>query len=436
MEYFKSFSQADIIELIQSTKRELFLCLPAIHSEVETAIGYLANSSNFDGKKIEIHILVDFDANTFRQGYGDFEAVERLWRGEFDVRTLPSNRISFIISDEVGYYLFMESRSMIPADKATINAIRIDPVSQVRLKRYFFSSEDQKAFEDELTNAIIEESILLNQAKTLVDQNIAPVSRISEEEIEEISEDLSANPPLNPDYKRLVEFYSNKFQYVRLKFEGSNLQHRKIELPAKALPIVDAALRERLETKLNLFDKKKYKSVFSPLEKFKEDIEALRKKYLKKVKSREESILNKLNKQIFNSDLNTLVQRITQVQKDLLMGTTNLINQTKENLLIELVNFLKENPKALFPDYPNLWQNNAEYVEELAKVKAKEIIFKIRWPEAHLLVSEFKLEAQYSDITIEDLKNKQFIAELKDCGLIKDEDVSQLAEFGKGIETR
>jgi hypothetical protein len=436
MEYFKSFSQQDLIDLIKSATKTLYLSLPAIHDEVHTAITYLSYSSSLNQKEVEIHILIDFDAKTFRQGYGDYQSVENLWRGEFDIITLRDNRISFIISDQVGYYLFLESRSMIPADKATINAIRIDPVSQVRLKKYFFRSANNKDFEDDLTNAIIEESILLKHVKELVDQNSAPVQEISEAEIEKVSKDLYADPPLHPDYKRLVEFYANKFQYVRLKFDGSNLQHRKIELPAKALPIADAALKERLETKLNLFDKKEYESVFSPLQNLKVEIESLRKEYLTKVKSREESLLNKLHKQDFEKGLKTLSTKIVNVQKELLSGIAKLINQTKGNLLTELKDFLKENPKTLFPSHPHLWQDNAEYIGESAKAKAEEIIFKIRWPEAHLLVSEFKLEVQYSDITFEDLKNKQFIEELKACGLIDEKDENQLAEFSKGIETK
>jgi hypothetical protein len=64
------------------------------------------------------------------------------------------------------------------------------------------------------------------------------------------------------------------------------------------------------------------------------------------------------------------------------------------------------------------------------------IIYRIKWPEAHLLVSEFKLEAQCRDITFESLKNKQFIEELMVCGFIDSEDESQLAEFSTGIETK
>ncbi len=436
MEYFKSFSQQDIIDLIQSTQKKLYLCLPAIHEEIDTAITYLDYSSSHEGKEIEIHILVDMDANTFRQGYGDFRSVEDLWKGGFDVRTLPDNRISFIISDEVGYYLFIESRSMIPADKATINAIRIDAVSQVRLKKYFFGSANNKDFENELTNAIIAESILLKKVDELVDQNQAHVKGITQADIEIVSKDLSANPPLHPDYKRLVEFYANKFQYIRLRFEGSNLQHRKIELPAKALPIADTELKERLETKLNLFDKKDYEEVFAPLQSLKNEIDQIREKYLTKVKSREESLLNKLEKQSFEKEIDKLKKGIIDIQKKLLVGVSKLINQTKTNLLKELTQFLKENPRTLFPEHPHLWENDLDYIQSSAESKATEIIYRIKWPEAHVLVSDFKLEAHYSDITFEDLKNEEFIKELKACGLIDAEDENQLAEFSKGIETR
>jgi hypothetical protein len=83
-----------------------------------------------------------------------------------------------------------------------------------------------------------------------------------------------------------------------------------------------------------------------------------------------------------------------------------------------LADFLEANPKALFPEHPHLWQDNLEYIRIAAKNKSEEIIFRIKWPDAHTLLDDFKLEVQFSDITFEDLKNEQFIGELKDCGLI------------------
>lgn len=436
MEYFKSLTQQSLVDLISSTKEHLFLCLPSIHKELADAITYLDHSASFDNREVGIHLLVDFDAQTFRQGYGDYKSLEDLIKGNFEVRTLKDNRISFVISDEIGYYLFIESRSLIPADKETINTVRIDPVSIVRLKKFFFSEAIKMDFEDELTNAIIEESKQLGKAKELLSQQIATVEELPEEKLTAVGEELKKNPPLNPDYKRIVEFYSNKFQYVKLKFEGANLQHRKIEIPAKALPIADANLKKRLETKLNLFDPAKAATDFSPLHKLKEKVLEVRTNYLTKVKSREESLLNKESKSDFEKVVNTLQNIINETKSKTLTQISEQISSTKKQLLVDLVEFLEANPKALFPDHPHLWQNNQEYIRSAANSKAEEIIYRIKWPEAHALVDDFKLEVQYSDITFEDLKNKQFIDELKDCGLINSADEHQLAEFSKGIETK
>lgn len=435
MDNFKTLTQNDLIDLIIATKKRLFLCLPSIHKELSDAIIKLSHSTNFEDRGADIHLLVDFDAQTFRQGYGDCQSIENLIKRGLDIRNLKDNRISFIISDEAGYYLFIESRSLIPADKETINAVRIDPVSIVRLKKFFFSGAIKMDFKDELTNAIIEESQQLEKADELASSQIASVENISDDDVVEVAENLKENPPLNPDYKRIVEFYSNKFQYAKLKFEGSNLQHRKIELSSKALPIADTDLKERLETRLNLFDPDKVEQSFSALNELKEKVEEIREEFLTKLKSRDESLLKKLKKKEFQTAVDALDATINETKNKTLSNIAEQIESTKKQLLVDLAEFLEANPKALFPEHPHLWQNNPDYIRSLAKSTAEKIIYRIRWPEAHTLVDKFKLEVQFSDITFEDLKNKQFISELKEKRIINSDDEHNLAEFSRGIET-
>lgn len=399
MEYFKSLTQSQLIVLVQSTQKALYLCLPSMHKEMADAIAYLAYTRDVEGIEVGIHLLIDFDAQTFRQGYGDFQSIESLITGNFEVKTLNDNRISFIISDDTAYYLFIESRSLIPADKETINAVKVDPVSMVRLKQYFFSSAEKMNFEDELTNAIIEESKQLAKATELLIANSAAVSDIMEEEIERVSRDIKNNPPLNPDYKRIFEFYSNKFQYVSLRFEGSNLQLRKIEIPPGALPIADAFLKQRLETKLNLFDPYD-DDKFVSLQSLKIEVAAIRKLYLTKVKSRDESLINKLNLYNFNSDIESLKKALVELKAQMLTEVDLKISEARDYLLFNLIEFIDE----------------------------------IHWPKADILMDEIKLEVKFSDITLEDLRNPQFVSELKNAGLITDEDENQLAEFSKGFK--
>lgn len=434
MEYFKSLTQAEIEQIILSTKESLYICMPAIHEELESAIKDLDNSNSNSKTEIKIHILIDFDSQTFRQGYGNFKSVEDLINGGVDVKCLKDNRISFIISDNIGYYLFIESRSLIPADKKTINAVKIDPVSIVRLKKFFFTETVNSDFQDDLVNAIIEESKQLKNTNDLLSEQIASVTEISKIEIESVSEVLKKNPPIHPDFKRIVEFYSNKFQYVKLKFDGANLQHRKIVIPSKALPIMDADLKKRLETKLNLFEISEEDECFKPLKTFNNKLAEIRDAYLKKVKSRDESLLDMLKKSDFESEIQKLEKTIDDVKNSIIVNIAEQIDQTKTKLLEDLIEFFMANPKALFPNHPNLWEGNQVYIKQAAKSNAAEIIHRVNWPKAHLLVNGFKLSVQFSDITYEDLKSKDFVNELKQCNLIDESDKSRLAEFGKGVK--
>jgi len=435
MEYFKSLTTSALADLIQSTRNVLYICMPSLHPEIVNAIAELNNSQTQKQNNIIINLLIDFDAQTFRQGYGDFESIENLYSEQYKIKSLNNNRISFIISDNVGYYLFIESRSLIPADKETINAVKIDPVSMVRLKNYFFPEKKKiDDIQNELSNAIIEESKILNNPASLISQKPAPVLCLSNEIVKEVKANLEDNPPLKPDFKRIVEFYSNKFQYVRLKFEGANLQYRKVEIPSKALPVMDAKLKEQLETKLNLFDKSGEQEYFKPLNDFKAKITATREKYLKKVKSREESLLSKSRKLDFEKEIEKLKKELGNVKSKTINNIVDQIEDTKNSLLNDLAEFFIANPKALFPNHPTLWENNLDYVKKSAKSTADRIINHIHWPLAHLLVDEFKLTLQYSDITVEDLKNEEFIKELFESELITEKDKDKIAEFGKGIE--
>lgn len=434
MEYFKSLTQAEIKQIILSTKESLYICMPAIHEELETAITDLDYSNSNSETEIKIHILIDFDSQTFRQGYGNFKSVEDLIKGGFDVKCLKDNRISFIISDNIGYYLFIESRSLIPADKETINAVRINPVSMVRLKKFFFTETENFNFKDDLVNAIIEERKQLKNTNGLLSKQIALVTEISNSEIESVSEDLKKNPPIHPDFKRIVEFYSNKFQYVKLKFEGANLQYRKIEIPSEALPVMDATLKEKLETKLNLFEKSNEVNYFKSLNAFKAKLTKIRDSYLTKVKSRDESLLDKLKKSVFEEKIENLKKEVDRVKNDIIVNIAEQIDQTRSRLLDDLTEFFIANPKSLFPNHPNLWEGNEKYIQQSAKSIAEKVIYRIKWPEAHLLVDDFKLSVQYSDITYEDLKSQEFVNELKDCNLIDEADVNRLAEFWKGVK--
>jgi len=238
MTYIKSLTEPDLCQLILQTKKELFLVMPLIQPQVLQSIHQLYNKKN-----ITINLGMDFSPETFRQGYGEMEAFNPEHLKQFNCQNIQDNRIAFIISDDLGYFLFIESRYLIPADKETINAVSIDPISIVRLKHHFFKPFEKKALEDQLANALIDESIRFKDVEQeFLEPAIITTKQIDNALIEKVSEDLKMRPPIKPDFKRIVEYYSTKFQYVKLIFKGANLQSKKIELPKKALTVNDASL--------------------------------------------------------------------------------------------------------------------------------------------------------------------------------------------------
>jgi hypothetical protein len=432
MQYIKSFTEEDLCKLILATKESLFICLPLLHPKVIDSIDEL--HYNLMGN-VAINIGIDFSPETFRQGYGEIESYQEIWKADYKILNLKDNRISFIISDEIGYYLFFESRYFIPADKATLNTVKIDPVSMVRLKQQYFSAFEIDALLDQLANAVIEESVHLKNVESEF-QNPSPIisKKIGPEILEEVEKELSKNPPLKPDYKRIVDYYSNKFLYVKLEFSGANLRTKKVELPQKALPLRSAELKKRLETKLELFDKDNSEESFKPLEDLKQKIQELREKYLKPLTIRSENVIKRTDKTKFDDEFNKLVEEIQSVKKKIIDKMSEQIESTKERLLNELTDFFIENPQDI-SSIGDLFQTySKEYVIQEAKNLASKTIWNIRWPSPHELVEDFKLATHYSDITFEDLSNKNLIEEFKKRELITDYDINNLAEFGKGIK--
>ncbi|MBW8325070.1 MAG: hypothetical protein K0M50_09940 [Prolixibacteraceae bacterium] len=433
MDYIKSFTEEEFCTFILQTKESLYICLPLLHPKVIESIHEVYD--NHRGG-ISINIGLDFSPETFRQGYGEIVSYEDSWMEKYNVQQMKDNRISFVIADSVGYFLFFESRYLLPADKVTLNAVLIDPISLIRLKQHFFKSFKRSELSDHIANAIIEES---NQLKNIesefLDSGIVISSVINQTIIDDVRESLKKNPPIKPDYKRIVEFYSNKFQYAKLVFKGSNIMYHKIDLPKDVLPIIDAELKEKLETRLNLFDKNDDEECFKPLNEFKVKIANLRETFFTKIKSREESLVSMQHKVEFVAKYELLKEELITVKADIISKLAKQIESTKTRLLEDLKDFFLVNPQALFPNDPYLWQNKA-YIETEAKSVAQDLICnpkKIKWPKSHILLDEFKLSVQFSDITIEDLRNKEFIKELKEARLIGQADINFLAEFGIAI---
>lgn len=424
MEYFKKITQEDLCNLIESTEQSLFLCLPSIHEEIKESILKLKQYRS----KISINLLIDFDPQTLRQGYGEFNSISILF-GEISIKELPDNRISFIISDKIGYFLFVESRSIVPANKQTLNAINIDPLSQVRIKHQFFPTEIRSDIKDEIANAIIEESRIIENAKDELqkDNEFSPVS-ISQERYDYVRKNIETNPPLKPDYKRIVEYYSNNYQYAELSYHGQNIQHTAISIPPKILPYKNAEMKKKMITKLKLFeniDESEFFKQFKEIEFRKKEIS---ESYLTPLRCRpNKSILKKEKKALFTKELDKLMEELETRKKDLYSVMLEEIKSSKHSLKESLFNFLLDNPTE------DMRMMGVQNYRVIADNIANTLVDKLAIPDPLRIIEKFKIKVIFSDLTYEDLSDQELVEELIEKKILNDGEMKSMASFGKGI---
>jgi hypothetical protein len=434
MSYLRSFNEASLCKLILQTNKELFLTMPLIHPELLAAIHSVHSKHN---GKVSINIGLDFSPETFRQGYGEMEAFEKTNLNNYNCQNISDNRVSFIITDDIGYFLFIESRYLIPAEKSTINAVKIDPTTIVRLKQHFFNRFDKAELKDQLSNAIIDESIVFKNVEEEF-RLPSPITtqQINNKIIKKVGDELKINPPIKPDFKRMIEFYSTRFQYAKLVFSGANLQHKKIEIPSGALPIRDAELKNRLETKLNLFSNEEFDNLFKDLNALKDIINKLREDFFTPLKSRNESIIITASKGFMSLEVDKIKKQIPQIASGLLVKIAGYIDQAKVRIIADLTEFYLANAEAIWKNNNLLLSAAEDYKRFEAQNLATETAGKIKWPKAYQLVSELKLSLFFSNITKEDLSNKELINELGAHGLLNDDEMKSLGIFGKAIGTK
>ena len=432
MNYIHSFTESDLCDVILQTQKSLYICMPLLQPEVMNTIDQLQYESS---NEVSINIGIDFSPETFRQGYGEIENYEELNRAGYTIRNFKDNRISFVISDDTGYFLFFESRYFIPANKPTYNAVSIDPISIIRLKQHFFDAYKSEAeYKDEIANSFVDETVRL---KTISDEfNAKPSiekSELSDIALKQVTEDLEKNPPLKPDYQRIVTFYTNRFQYVKLEYKGANLKSKKIDIPSHILPIRNAAFKKSLESKLNLFSNKN-SEVFTSLDEMNYVVKAFRERYLTPLSSRKVSLLKVTQREEFKETLKELEQSLSDLKKNSEMEIDNEIATTREEIKRQLIGFFQAYNEEL-PIYRFI-QNKSkdEIAAEIIDYVNNVVIKKIIWPDAHQLLEDFKFEVFFSDITFEDLRNEALIKELKGRGLLDKEDDENLAVFNKGVE--
>lgn len=386
-----------ILELLFQAKKQVVISIPNISIEIAESL-VMINS-----RGIDVNIFLEISENTYRNGYGDIQAIEILQKANINIQNKNGLNIYFYLIDDFGYFYFPKS-SYHEKEGESFDLFPIHS-SQIKHIKFLFNLLENKydmlEIFDKMDSKQIDE----------ISKNINP---LNVEIIKQLEVKLNNDPPLKPNFARTLEVYKAKFQYVDLKFKGANINSTKVKLPAKALPFKDNKLKNAIEANLKLFTDLSEKDFLNDFFEIKNKIKELREKYLFHIKIRDKSILKKESRNEFEKEIKSIVDDISNTKTKILNKLQGEINNSRKGIENSLYEFLVTNP----PDNTkNLFD---EVLEDRIRYEVSKIISKIRFPDANSLLDDMKLDYYYYDITWEDLNNGEFQKEMLEKKLLSE----------------
>lgn len=391
----RTFTSADdetIITLIKNAKNRLAVISPGITEPVALALAERLN----DLDTLIITVILDADAEVYRMGYGDQEALEIIRTASkdamFDLREQSGLRIGIVISDE-NTLIYAPTCRNIEAGS---------------------TSEDKP-------NAILLPAIatkILAEA-TGVTHGAAEVglTGMKPERVEEMQADLRASPPDPVDLTRKLKVFRSAVQYVDLKVSNCQFNNKQVKLPKMFLNVTDTELKKRISSRI--------RSPLNVLDEFEITIkvegkcenltvnQAFINNERKEIEEAFTYVLKKKGRIILKRDRDNFDAQIKRFEMIISAYQDKLSN----NLESTRANFTKQ----MLKEFTEKWLTNPPpHFSRRFDMLTEEVVNKdITW-RAHQIFDETMtfnppdINLNYKDIIIEDLENEDFMLELHD----------------------
>lgn len=209
-------------ELIRSAKQRLVVLAPAVSKLVAASIIDKWRSLGADA----VSVILDVDAEVYRLGYGDIEALVELEKAAHSLGTMVTRhegvRVGMVIADEETL-VYSPTPQLVeagPRKLSTPNAIRLGPPPasvQRELGQGPKGIKDRRIGQDKATRA----------------------------DIEAVSTDLKARPPQQFDIARTVRVFSTAFEFVEFELRGTFIDRKTVAIPKHLSGIADEKTRKQ-----------------------------------------------------------------------------------------------------------------------------------------------------------------------------------------------
>lgn len=429
MKLIETITFNEICDLIDKAESHLYISLPSIDEEIACAL------IEFDKSDIT-QIVIDNSEEVIRNGFGEQKGLDLLRGGNFKILQSDGNLISFIISDNTGYFIFPQSKIFL--EKATgANAFKLDPVTIQLLIQNFFPSEnliDEATFSQvaSIGDSIKHFETAFNEIRE--NGTEASISQFDNEKYTAIQKNLKVNPPLSPNLQRQINTYTAKIQFVELKFTGGNLENKIAQLPKKAIPINSDELKNLLLTRIKMFQDISKDSNYKKFQEFKDKIEKLRKDFLIPITCRpSKSIIKMERKESFLRELEKLKDESKKMTKVLTTTLEEGKLNTIDLLRKELETFFKTNEPQELKDID---VDRADIKERKQTEIINSIVSSVKFPEVSDLIESISLSELFYDLTWNDFKDEKLHKEFLEKKVMIEDEINSIVDLKKVFDVR
>lgn len=414
MNFIDSFSNNEIFALLEQAKERVFISLPSIHKNLSEVLMNLRDLPF-------LFVIIDLSEDRIRDGYGQISAIEELQNAGIKILDFPGNMVSFIIADEIGYFLFPESKTQLNTTKS-INAVKMDPVILNSIVGYFFPNLNKKKRINPF-KYVAEMNKFIDNAEE--EEKIKKIEKINIDKLSVIQQNLNNNPPQKIEFSNILNVYRTKIEFVELIFTGANIQSKTIKISSKILPFKDKKIREMFHTNMSLFTDVEDSDWYKDINDIKDELKEIREDYLIPFTIRKKSFLIKSNHKDFESKVKGLKDKIEKLNEKTAIALSDEILNTKKRIKEELITFFK----VYAPEGLEKFDKNDPFYKRAIEDQAESMVNNIKLPKYSEGKINFNLEYFFYDITIEDLKDENFLKILKKAEVITKVDENEIVEI-------
>ena len=330
-----------------------------------------------------VNIILDVDAEIFRLGYGEIEALTMLETTARAKGTLishqPSVRIGLLIADEE-VIVFTPTPLLIETDSKQPdqpNAIRLEKLPEKIAKDLGLGPQ-----------GVIEQDIGLEKAPSKA--------------IEKVSEELKLNPPMKFNVAKSIMIFNFWFEFVEFELKNCFISRKEVPLKSDLFGLIKGEKAyDSLSSSFKLIGKKSSLSEKKLADKKKK----ITDRFIIQVKGYGAVILRN-NKDAFDKEILIFKDDIKKFQNKIEKKLNNEITQNKKTLIAALLPAVKRKHPERWTKFifSNEKKERDNEIEELLKNEISEA-----FGTAKKLIDEMDASVVYKGITYELLNDQKFI---------------------------